>query len=298
MSHGETIAVVGAGGMLGRALTAELARRRARVRALSRDDLDLLQPGAASAAIAQLAPSALINAAAFTDVNGAELPGNRAAVDRLNRDGPAELSTACRRAGARFVHVSTDYVFDGKHAEPYREHDPTAPLQVYGRSKLDGEHAVLAGFPQALIVRTSTLYGHARPDRWHYVGAILEQAARKTRIEVVRLPVASPTNASDLARGVLDLLAVRAAGVVHVVNAGGCSRLELARETVRLAGESDRVEVVERSEPPGTLKRPDNSVLDTAHFAALTGRPMRSWQAALAEYVTGQLPSPLPPASA
>jgi len=285
MNQRQTIAVVGASGMLGSALTAELARRRSVVHVLSPGELDLLRPGSAATAIAGLSPATVINAAAFTDVNGAELPGNRTAVDRLNRDGPAELAAACRGVGARFVHVSTDYVFDGVRREPYREDDSTAPLQVYGRSKLDGEQAVLAAHPRALIVRTSTLYGPARADRRHYVGAIVEQAAAKGRIEVVRLPVASPTLAPDLARGMLDLLAARAEGLVNVVNAGGCSRLALARETVRLVGVGDRVEVVERPEPPGGLRRPDYSVLDTSRFETLTGRPMRRWDAALAEYI-------------
>ncbi len=186
------------------------------------------------------------------------------------------------------IHVSTDFVFDGKLGRPYIETDPTGPVQVYGESKLLGEQAVVAAYPEALVARTSTLYGHGRKQP-HYVDAILAQARSKDVLEVVRLPVSSPTFATDLARGLVALWRVAASGLVHVVNDGACSRLELARESVRLAGLAGRVEVRERAEPPGGVRRPAYSVLDTSRFAELTGGKLRRWDAALDEYVRGAL---------
>jgi dTDP-4-dehydrorhamnose reductase len=179
--------------------------------------------------------------------------------------------------------VSTDYVFDGCKREPYSESDPTGPIQTYGRSKLEGEQAVLQVDPDALIARTSTLYGRACRPRPNYVDAVLQQARDHGRLEVVRTPVASPTYAADLAEALLDLLGCEARGVVHVVNAGACSRLELAAEAVRLAGLA--VDVRERAAPPGDLPRPAYSALETRRFERITGRAMRPWPVALADYL-------------
>jgi len=135
--------------------------------------------------LATVAPSAVINASAFTDVAAAERPENRETVLRLNRDAPALLARTCAGRGIPLVHVSTDYVFDGRSRRPYREDDPTHPLQVYGASKLEGELGVLAAHPSALIVRTSTLFGPATRSRPNFVDAILAQALRSEVVSVV-----------------------------------------------------------------------------------------------------------------
>lgn len=278
------VVVLGGTGQLGRALQQELRARGRPVLAPARSELDLQRIEDIPERIESMRPHAVINAAAFNDVAGAELDRHREEVFRLNRDVPGRLAEAARRLGAPFVHVSTDYVFDGTRERPYRESDSTAPLQVYGESKLLGEQTVLEAYPEALVARTSTLYGHGR-ERPHYVDAILARARHRDALEVVRLPISSPTYATDLAAGLLELLRVGAGGVVHVVNAGECSRLELARESVRLAGLGDRVEVRERPEPPDDPRRPAYSVLDTSRFAALTGGPLRSWNEALRDYI-------------
>jgi dTDP-4-dehydrorhamnose reductase len=251
----------------------------------SRDELDLADTAGLGRRLAALRPSAVINAAAYTDVARSEHPGEHETVFRLNRDGPQALARACSRAGLPLIHVSTDYVFDGRATAPYRETDPTAPLQVYGRSKLEGEQAVRGEHPAALIARVSTLFGPGRRARPHYVDAVLRQAERSDRLEVVRLPVSSPSYAPDLAEALLKLLRVGASGVVHVVNDGQCSRLELARETIRLADPGRRIEVRERLAPADALERPDFSVLDTSLLAALIGARLRPWREALREYV-------------
>lgn len=279
------IILLGASGMLGSALLHELRSRGLAHRAPMRSDL-ALDDEDVETALAACAPSAVLNAAAYTDVARAELRSEAAVVRRLNRDGPGRVAGACRRMGIPFVHVSTDYVFDGRKNRPYTEDDPPAPLQVYGWSKLEGERAVVAAHPDALIVRTSTLYGPGRELRPHYVTAVLRQARERQRLDLVRLPVSCPTYSVDLARGLLDLLAARATGVVHVVNEGGCSRLELAREALRLSGLVESTVVLERSTPPGPPRRPPYTVLDGSCFRRWTGRAMRPWREALADYLS------------
>jgi dTDP-4-dehydrorhamnose reductase len=277
--------------MLGQALIAELLRRRRAHVAPDLDRLDLLA-GDPGESVAALRPAAVINASGFTDVAQAEREENRVAVERLNHEAPGELARACRRLGIPLVHVSTDFVFDGTATRPYREQDSVAPLQCYGSSKLRGERAVLETFPRALVVRTSTLFGPGRPaQRPHYVDAILRQARQNAELRVVRLPISSPTYSLDLARGMVDLLECGASGLVHLVNRGACSRLELAAETVRQAGLGERVRLDERAEPRGGLARPAYSALDTSRFAAVAGYRPPAWQEALGRYLASRLPS-------
>lgn len=280
----DRILVVGASGMLGSALLRVLGSRRLGHVAPTRHEFDL-ERGDIAAGLAVIGPSAVVNAAAYTDVARAELIAEREAVFRLNRDAPAELARACRVLGVPLVHLSTDYVFDGNKTTPYREDDLPAPLQVYGQSKLEGERAILETHDTALVVRTSTMYGPRRGDRRHYVGAVLSQARERDRLEVVRLPVSSPTYSLDLAAALIDLLETGARGIVHVVNHGGCSRGELALEIVRLAGLAASTEVHERAPAADPPRRPSYSVLDTSRFTELTGRTMRPWQDGLAAYL-------------
>jgi dTDP-4-dehydrorhamnose reductase len=284
MSDERHFLIFGGSGQLGTALVSELESRGAPVAAPSRSEVDLLCGDLASALV-RWSPAAVIYAAAYNDVNGAELEANRNEVFRLNRDAPAELARACAGRGLPFVHVSTDYVFDGAQGEPYREDDPTRPLQVYGRSKLAGEGAVLAADPDALVVRTSTLFGASRRNGSNFVRAVLTRARTEAALDVVRLPISSPTYAADLARALLHLSDAGARGLVHVTNAGGCTRLELAVEAIRVAGLAGRVAVRERAQPPAGAPRPAYSILDTTRYAALTGRSMRPWRETLQDYV-------------
>ena len=276
------ILVLGGSGQLGTALVRRLSASGEQLLAPARSELDLLAGGLAAAAASA---SAVINACAYNDVDGAELESNQTRAFGLNRDAPAELARACALNRIPFVHVSTDYVFDGRGRAPYDEDDPTGPLQAYGRGKLAGEQAVLEAYPRAVVVRTSTLYGADRRKGSNFVAAILRNAREKGALDVVEPPVSSPTYADDLAAGILALLEAGAKGVVHVANNGGCSRLELATEIVRLAGLADTVELRTRVAPTAGARRPAYSVLDTSYFTRLTGQLMRPWQQALADYV-------------
>jgi dTDP-4-dehydrorhamnose reductase len=284
------VLVLGGTGRLGRATTAELARRGRAFDAPPRSAFDVADRASISARIDALRPAAVLNLAAFTDVAAAELPANRDAAIALNAELPGFLAAACARHAIPFVHVSTDYVFDGVKSSPYLEDDPVNPLQVYGVTKLDGERAVLRSNPRALILRISTLYGPGRPQRPAYVDAILEQAhthaaAGSGTIEVVEAPISSPTYAPDVAPILIDLLDRRAGGIVHTVNDGAASRLELAKAVVALAGFGDRVAVKSRPEPQNALRRPAYSVLGTAKLHGLLGRRLPPWRDALERYI-------------
>jgi dTDP-4-dehydrorhamnose reductase len=275
------ILVLGGTGVLGRAVQSELTRLGRPFDAPTRAELDLIDTGTIGARLDALAPAAVVNLAAFTDVAGAERPANAEAVIALNVELPAALARASARLAVPWVHVSTDYVFDGVQRRPYLEDDPVDPLQVYGASKLEGERAAIARNPHTLILRVSTLFGPGRPQRAAYVDAILAQARARAAagggtIEVVEPPVSSPTYAPDVAPALVELLDRGAEGIFHVVNDGAASRLELASAVVRLSG-IDGVAVRPRAEPAGALMRPAYSVLDTSKLAKTIGRKLPPW---------------------
>jgi len=279
------VLVLGGCGLLGTAVVAALRERGRPVDAPPRREVDFMDAGLVERWVCERVPAVVINAAGFTDVRAAERPENRTAVFAANRDAPGRLAADCARRGIPLIHVSTDFIFDGALRRPYREDDPAAPIQLYGQSKREGECRVLEAHPGATVVRTSTLYGPGRRERPHYVDAILRQAGERDRLVVVATPIASPTLSVDLACGILELLAAGASGVVHLVNSGGCSRLELAREVVRAVGREGSVIVEEGPEDPAPPRRPAYSVLDCARYEGLTGRSMRPWQEALRDYV-------------
>ncbi len=285
MKTDQTLLVLGARGMLGRALVERLEKQGRRFRAVGRAELDLTDAEALASALESWAPSAILNAAAFTDVAAAEDPARNDLVMALNRDLPARLGVYASRNEIPVVLVSTDFVYDGRLDRSYLETDATAPLQMYGRSKLAGERALLAAAPEALIARTSTLYGPGERPRPHYVDAILAQARTMDSFTVVETPVSSPTCTTDLAVMLLALLDVGARGIVHTVNDGGCSRYELARAAVEEAGLSDRCEVHSRPEPEGGLPRPARAILDVSLYEKIVGVRPRPWREALREYV-------------
>lgn len=280
--------ILGADGRIGTALVRRCAESGLDAIPAGRDAIDLARPAEAAALVRERKPAALINAAAFTDVGAAERPDVRETLFAVNRDAPAAMAAACAREGIPFVHLSTDYVFDGRMRRPYREEDPTAPLQQYGLSKRDGEVAVLEAMPGALVVRVATVYGPRKIVRPAFVDAILAQARGHAVVESVEAPVSSPTYAVDAAEAILDLLVAGASGIVHGVNEGACSRLELARAVVEIAGLSGSVEVRPRPEPSAGPRRPAYAALDTSRLESILGRRLRPWREALRAYLHGE----------
>ncbi len=224
--------LTGAAGMLGHDLRAAATRAGHDVTALARPDLDVLDAAAVHAACAAARPDAVVNCAAWTDVDGAEV--DEAAATALNGTAAGHVAAAAAAVGAFVVQVSTDYVFDGTATEPYTESAPTAPQSAYGRSKLAGEHAVAAAAPDGhAIVRTAWLFGR---HGGNFVATMLRLAAERDALTVVDDQVGCPTFTGHLAAALVEIAELRLPGIRHVAGAGSCSWHDLAAATFAATG--------------------------------------------------------------
>jgi dTDP-4-dehydrorhamnose reductase len=266
------VLLTGAGGQLATDLLAVCADDR--VTALGHAELDVSDEAAVVAAVRDHAPEVVVNAAAWTDVDGCEADPDRA--HAVNALGPWWLARACREAGAVLVHVSTDYVFDGDaprdgagEPRPWTETDPTVPRSVYGTTKLAGEQLVARTLPEHVIVRTAWLAGAGGGN---FVRTMLRVGRERGAATVVDDQVGSPTFTADLAPALRHLAAARRFGTYHLANAGRASWFDLAAATFELAG----LDVDLQPQPSTALDRPAPrpawSVLDTRH-ARLSGVP-------------------------
>ena len=275
--------VTGAGGQVGTALARAARAAGHEVRARTRDALDITDAHAVATAVAEVAGGVVINAAAYTAVDRAE--SEEAQAFAINAAGPRNLAQACLRHGARLVHISTDYVFDGTKPIPWVEDDPIAPLGVYGRSKAEGERAVLAEQPEAVIVRASWVFA---AEGTNFVKTILRLAGERPVLRVVADQRGCPTYAGDLAQALLALAArPRAQGLYHYCGEGettwhGFAEAILAGVRARERIVASRVDPITTAEFPTPARRPANSVLDTGRIRALGITP-RPWRAGLAE---------------
>ncbi len=278
--------VLGATGQLGGALC-ELAAKQPywEVRGLSHADLEIRDATAVRGAIAAFRPWVVLNATAWNHVEAAEAdPGSAFSV---NAAAVAVLARVCRETHAFFVHFSTDYVFDGRLARPYREDDSTGPVNLYGLSKLAGEEAIRLITPRHCIFRTCGLYGGRRSPRAkpNFVEAILARAARGEPLKVRSDLVCTPTSAPELAEKVLQALQMELVGTFHATNRGHCTWHEFAAEIVRSRGLRAEVTPIAGDENREGARRPAWSVLDPAALAAAGVRPMSPWQEALAAHL-------------
>ncbi len=271
--------ITGAGGQVGRFLAAEAARRGYRITALTRTDLDITDVAAVRRQIG--GADVVVNCAAFTNVDAAESQPKAAHV--VNAVGPANLARVCARAGARLVHISTDYVFDGQQARPYDITDATGPLSVYGRTKLDGELAVHAELPGAHVVRTSWVYTGDTGLGSDFVAAMRTLAGTDRTVEMVADQTGSPTYAKDLVEVLLEVASGGIdAPILHAANAGAASRFEQARAVFAACGaDPERVHPVSTAEVARPARRPVFSALsmDGSVRAGLTA--LRGWREAL-----------------
>lgn len=273
--------IVGAGGQLGRALI-KAAPADVRFVALDRAALDVTDAEAIRRVVADAALDVLFNAAAYTAVDRAE--SDAQAAYRLNRDAPALLASAARSCGARFVHVSTDFVFDGRAGLPYRPEAPTGPLNVYGASKLAGEQAVRDRVADALIVRTGWVYAAHGAN---FVHTMLRLMAERDVVRVVADQVGTPTHAASLARALWALARLGASGTHHYSDAGVASWYDFAvaiAEEARALGllaHPVHVEPIATADYPSAAQRPAYSVLDKASCYALLGGAAAHWRSEL-----------------
>lgn len=252
-----------------------------------RAELDLTRPGEVRAAVARHRPELVVNCAAFHNVPQCEERPEEAF--RVNCTAVRDLALICAEAGARLFTFSTDYVFGGERRTPWGEDDLPRPLQMYGISRLAGEHAALAAAPgHAVVIRTCGLYGQsgARAKGGNFVdGRVADARAGKT-IEMACEQVVAPTSTDDLSRAVFALAAVPALapGIYHLVNEGQCSWYELTLAIAEILGLAARVLPVDRQGRSGNMRRPLYSVLAN-HKARRLGITLAPWRDALERYL-------------
>lgn len=271
------VLVIGASGLLGRVLLEEWHTDE--VAGVSSRDGDVRSPQQIQELFTRYRPACTVLAAAYTDVDGCERDPRRA--HEVNCLGALNVATAARTAGSRLLFLSTDYVFDGSKTTPYTSEDPVCPINVYGRSKADGEEYIRTIIPECCIVRTSWLFGAVGRC---FPNTILELAQTRKHLTVVDDQKGSPTWNRDLARAIISLARLGASGIVHVTNLGECTWYQLAGELMRTAGYTDvTVAPVTTAEFPRPARRPPYSVLSPSGLAAY-GIEMRPWRETLALY--------------
>ena len=282
------ILITGGSGQLAQALMAKAGLATPGGRALlgvGRPAFDFDRPDLLPGLLAGLAPSLIVNAAAYTAVDRAETDAEAAA--RANAEGPAVLAAYCAQAGIPLIHVSTDYVFDGDKGAPYLETDPPRPTGVYGATKLAGERAVLASGARAVILRTSWVYSAVGRN---FLLTMLNAARKTDHLRVVADQIGCPTATADLAAAILaiaDRLATEGwrpefAGVFHAAGTGATSWHGLAQAvfaaSARYGGPQPTVAAITTGDWPTPVRRPPDSRLDCTRLHRVFGLRLPAWQ--------------------
>lgn len=277
------VAIFGAGGLLGRALARAGAAAGDEVFAFSHAECDIADERAVGTALARAPVAVVFNAAAMTDVDRCEI--EREAARRANQDGPAILAALARCAGARLLHVSTDYVFSGEKDGPYAEPDPPGPLNWYGETKRAGEQAVLDADPRHVVVRTAWLYG---PGGKSFVARIPEILRARGEIAAIEDQRGSPTAVSELAPLLCALARRASGGIYHAAGRGAASYFEIAREAARALGLPDAcVRPLRASEVPRPAPRPRATPLISVRLEAEGFPPLRPWAESYRAFLRG-----------
>jgi dTDP-4-dehydrorhamnose reductase len=277
------LVVTGGGGMLGQDVVRAARAAGHDPVALSHAQLDVTDPNAVAPAVAEARPDAIVNCAAWTDVDGAE--SHRPDAAAVNGAGAGHVAMAAADAGVPLVHVSTDYVFDGRETEPYVESAATAPLSVYGATKLDGEHAVERAGGDHTIARSSWLFGTSGPN---FVETMLRLGGERDAVSVVTDQVGCPTFTGHLASALVALAEAGPRGVVHLAGAGACSWHDFAVEIFRQAGVDCRVDAATTAEMTRPAPRPPYSVMASERSEAPR---LPDWQQGLAAYLAERAPA-------
>jgi len=265
--------------MLARAI-AEVLGERHEILCASHKDADITDERAMRRVLEQTQPQAVVNAAAFTDVDACETQQDLAF--RVNAEGPRNLATICADMDIPLMHISTDYVFDGEKDEPYVEEDEPRPLSIYGRSKLIGEREVQKHLARSWIVRVCGVFG---PYRSNFVSLVAEMGKEKP-LRIVRDQRLAPTYTFDAAAGIGEILRRGPFGIYHLTNQGFTTRIEFTKEILRQAGYEDTpVTPISSAEANRPAPRPRNSQLENARMKR-EGLPLLpAWPDAVARYL-------------
>jgi dTDP-4-dehydrorhamnose reductase len=280
----QRVLITGGGGQLASDLEAQL-QGGAEVLAPPRQSLDITDDGAVSAVFESFRPTAVFNCAAFHNVEVCEREEDQAFA--VNARAVKRLASRSAAAGAKLVHLSTNYVFDGSAAEPYDEDALPNPRSIYAISKLAGEHAALAYAPGALVVRTSGLYGlHGSASKGgNFVTRMIARAHEQGSLKVVADQLLTPTFTGDLAAAILASVDAGATGTLHVTNSGATSWHGFTQAIMDLAGVDVPVEEGTTVIAPGAADRPLNGVLRSSASQRAGLAPLRDWRTALADYL-------------
>lgn len=285
------VAILGANGQLGTDLRVALASHQ--VLPYTRADFDVRDSTAVRAILAAARPDVVINTTAFHKVDLCETEADTAFA--VNALAPYALSRLSRELGFKLVHYSTDYVYGGTEVKPLTEDVPPAPLQVYGASKAAGEWLVLNTNPDALVIRSSGLYGvtGAGGKGGNFVTTVLRLAQEQGRMRIVNDQRTVPSFTQDLARGVVELIERGAAGIVHLTNSGSCTWYEFAVFIVKAAGLNAEVAPQTSAESGSPARRPPYSVLENRRLQEFGIHPLRPWQEAVSDFLRqkGVLPA-------
>lgn len=278
------IAVIGSDGQVGQEFRKCLPADQLIM--LNRGDVDITDPASVQACVERLDRPVIVNLAAFHDVNGCEDDPTKAFA--VNALGVANVAKVAARAGCKVVHFSSDYVFglEKGRDKPYLESDATGPLNVYGVSKIAGEHLLRAFCSNHLIVRTSSLFGVVTSKKgWTFPEMILRRAKAGEPLKVVNDQFMAPTYTLDLVRTVVALIAADSTGTVHVTNAGGCSWHEFACAVLETAGVKHPIQPVDSKTFPAKAQRPSYSLLASERLGQLGVQVPRDWRESLRAYL-------------
>ncbi len=274
------VIVLGAAGMLGHDLVPACQAAGFTTIGLDLPEVDITQPASLAEAIP--GDSTVINCAAYTRVDDAEAEKELAFA--INGEGAGNVAQVCKEKVCRLLHLSTDYVFNGEGEEPYRENDPTDPINVYGASKLDGEQRVAAALNNHLIIRVQSLFGRSGPNFVKAISRKLEE--EQPELRVVNDQISAPTYTGHLAKGIVTLLQGPYSGKVHVSASGHCSWYEFACAIAARLRPDIEVQPVSTAEFPRPARRPAHGVMDTRRFKGWTGgQQMPTWEEGLNDYL-------------
>ena len=288
------VMVIGANGQLGVDLVRSFGEFGWEVLAATHAEFDVRDTASVSSAISAAKPNVVVNTAAFHKVE--ECESNPQLAFEVNAVGPMNLANTCRENDATFIHISTDYVFDGKRGEPYTETDTPSPLNVYGASKVAGEHLIAYSTRRHFTIRTSGLYGVAGSSGkgGNFVETMLRKALAGEAVRVVADQVLSPTFTEDLALGIVELASTSDYGLYHLSSDGQCSWFEFARAIFEIRGLKVDLTPVTTDQFPSPVRRPSYSVLSKAKIKSLGLTVVRPWRNALERYLQIKLQKATP----